>query len=381
MMLPWDYDLSMGCFYPTTASATANFKITQMYDPERNDFGYNEEEGYSQYPLFYVIYQNKSLMNKFKKYMKDCSKIAALGGTLSTGETIEPGYINSCIEKIQDKLQAAATMPLTSGGRYINASQPADMKKALPSIKKIYAMRSVGVVSQVDGINATVCGSGCDLSAVGNGQPDRFISMRGKMAIVDEKTGIFAVNTYLGGFAASLTATKLAQDSQQYKTVQSGVQLDDGSNAVEMYSLSAVGSPTGKYTVYVPTASKYKNTDLVLYNYKKDGSTEKVSTKKDDNVYYGEVSELGTLVLATTSKVEKKAKNTHNRKERPGSKRKNIYSKRYEIQSNCQRNKENRNPCKTNIQKQKEHYYWKNRYHQRTVFPDYSHCGQCLCKK
>lgn len=306
MMLPWDYDLSMGCFYPTTASATANFKITQMYDPERNDFGYNEEEGYSQYPLFYVIYQNKSLMNKFKKYMKDCSKIAALGGTLSTGETIEPGYINSCIEKIQDKLQAAATMPLTSGGRYINASQPADMKKALPSIKKIYAMRSVGVVSQVDGINATVCGSGCDLSAVGNGQPDRFISMRGKMAIVDEKTGIFAVNTYLGGFAASLTATKLPQDSEQYKTIQSNVQLDAGCNAVEMYSLSAVGSPIDKYTVYVPTASKYKNTNLVLYNYKKDGSTEKVSTKKDDNVYYGEVSELGTLVLATTSKVENK---------------------------------------------------------------------------
>lgn len=51
---------------------------------------------------------------------------------------------------------------------------------------------------------------------------------------------------------------------------------------------------------------KYKNTNLVLYNYKKDGSTEKVSTKKDDNVYYGEVSELGTLVLATTSKVENK---------------------------------------------------------------------------
>lgn len=130
--------------------------------------------------------------------------------------------------------------------------------------------------------------------------------MRGKMAIVDEKTGIFAVNTYLGGFAASLTATKLPQDSEQYKTIQSNVQLDAGCNAVEMYSLSAVGSPIDKYTVYVPTASKYKNTNLVLYNYKKDGSTEKVSTKKDDNVYYGEVSELGTLVLATTSKVENK---------------------------------------------------------------------------
>lgn len=99
---------------------------------------------------------------------------------------------------------------------------------------------------------------------------------------------------------------KLPQDSEQYKTIQSNVQLDAGCNAVEMYSLSAVGSPIDKYTVYVPTASKYKNTNLVLYNYKKDGSTEKVSTKKDDNVYYGEVSELGTLVLATTSKVENK---------------------------------------------------------------------------
>ena len=40
MLLPWDYDLSFGCYYPSTAEATANLNIDQMYKEDMGgEFG------------------------------------------------------------------------------------------------------------------------------------------------------------------------------------------------------------------------------------------------------------------------------------------------------------------------------------------------------
>lgn len=94
MILPWDYDLSFGCYYPSTSELTANFDIDMMYKGgDERFFGatpLSAEEVYAQFPLFYVIYQNTSLMEKYHGYMRECSKIAALGGTTTMGKSYEP---------------------------------------------------------------------------------------------------------------------------------------------------------------------------------------------------------------------------------------------------------------------------------------------------
>ena len=71
------------------------------------------EKVYAEYPLFNVIFQNESLMAKFREYMGECSKIAALGGNVEhTGKNYEPGYFNSYIERMEEEIYQAASEEL-----------------------------------------------------------------------------------------------------------------------------------------------------------------------------------------------------------------------------------------------------------------------------
>ena len=119
---------------------------------------YKPENFYKNFPLFNVIFQNEALKEKYYGYMKECSQIAALGGTLaSTGKTYDPGYFNSYIEKMQDEVLEAATEKLADNVYYMNRiDQPTGVKMGLPNLSRIIMMRAVGVYTQVEGIETIV---------------------------------------------------------------------------------------------------------------------------------------------------------------------------------------------------------------------------------
>ena len=203
VLVPWDYDLSFGCFYPSSAENTANFPLDVMY---RMDYGRMDEldkmnaEVYESFPLFNVIYKNDALMEKYHAYMKECSKVAALGGTIaSTGKTYNPGYFNSFVEKLQGAVTEAASEKLADNVYYMNnIRQPGGVKKGIPNLAKIIAMRSVGVMNQVNGIASTVCTYGCDLSTLGNAIKGQY-KKSGVMTSIDPATGIYVTAEYAGG--------------------------------------------------------------------------------------------------------------------------------------------------------------------------------------
>ena len=75
VMIPWDYDLSFGTFFPGTAESTANYDIDIMYcmneswqDYENHEYS---AEVYSKFPLFNVIFNNSSLMLVFPDQLGD----------------------------------------------------------------------------------------------------------------------------------------------------------------------------------------------------------------------------------------------------------------------------------------------------------------------
>ena len=202
MMLPWDYDLSFGCYYPSMSETAANMHIDLMYKDDRVAFSdqprKKESLDYSSFPFFQVIYQNDSLMEKYHQYMKDCSKIAALGGKTTDGKTYEPCRFVSSITKIEDALIKAADEKLAGNVYYLNlTNQPADVKAALPNLKKIIALRALGVLLQVDEMDAVASGYGCNLETLGNAIQG-MNSNRGRLAAIDESTGIYSVADYGG---------------------------------------------------------------------------------------------------------------------------------------------------------------------------------------
>ena len=123
------------------------------------------KELYEQFPLFHIIYQNDTLMERFHDHMEECSKVAALGGTVaSTQKTYDPGYFNSFVEAMQEKVIAAAlfhdcgkNVPLDSP--YLEGfTMPEGEGKVPPSVVHQYvgayiAENKFGVTDE-DGLNA-----------------------------------------------------------------------------------------------------------------------------------------------------------------------------------------------------------------------------------
>ena len=63
---------------------------------------------YKTAPLFYVIYQNKSLMEKYHTYMGDCAKLVSVGGTTSDGKTVESARFSKTIDAFYPQVSEAA---------------------------------------------------------------------------------------------------------------------------------------------------------------------------------------------------------------------------------------------------------------------------------
>lgn len=295
-LLPWDYDLAFGCYYPSTAETTANYPLDVMYRQDQRSWGSEHTTSknfYRNFPLFYVIFQNDALMERYHDYMLECSQIAALGGTVaSTGKTYAPANFNACIEALQDALIAAATEETADNVYYMNGiDQPRDVIAALPNLSKIIAMRSVGVYIQVRGISGLVSTTGCDLATLGNAITGEF-SNSGNMVAVDSATGIFTRAKYTGGRRAAAPVLKVTKtDTQLFREL-----LQAGKNdTVLVYELRVAVQASSDYTVTIPMPAAPSG-GYSFYSY--DGSVlTPLEVTADGNLYSFTCTKLGTVVI------------------------------------------------------------------------------------
>lgn len=313
MMLPWDYDLSFGCYYPSMSETAANMHIDLMYKDDRVAFSdqprKKENLDYSIFPFFQVIYQNDSLMEKYHQYMKDCSKIAALGGTTTDGKTYEPCRFVSSITKIEDALIKAADEKLADNVYYLNlTTQPADVKAALPNLKKIIALRALGVLLQVDEMDAVASGYGCNLATLGNAVQG-MNSNRGRLAAIDESTGIYSVADY-GGFRSydspSLRLREVESGELVYQKISK--QMDSKAESMKIYTFMDTASANGDYTLYIPAGTKEFQNIQDIYSYDSEGGLKKLEVKKEEDRYCAVASSIDYLVFTGIGeKVERTA--------------------------------------------------------------------------
>ena len=300
LVIPWDYDLSFGCYFPSTAEATANYDIDIMY---RNNIPSVPERTYMNYPLFYVIYQNEQLMEEYHGYMKECSKVAALGGKVEpTGKTYEPAYFNSYIEAMKEEIFAAAGEKLADNVYYMNgARQPSDVSFAFANLASIMTMRSVGVLVQVDGVETLVSGNGCNLGALGNAMAGRG-ETKGNITAVNAATGIFVTAEYEGGKLAKaplLTVKKLEEGSSKYVEIEDAV---GGGDEVIIYSIKNAAKPITDYTITIPlTKAQMKNKDDLHFYAYSDGEATEIKMTGEDNLYTGTTASIDYIVIVTES--------------------------------------------------------------------------------
>lgn len=303
LIIPWDYDLSFGCYWPCDSESTANYNIDVMFKDERANEMDRESicKRYEKYPLFHVIYQNDELLEQYHSYLKDCTKIAALGGTTDSGENYEPGFFDSYITAFEDELYDAAEEELAAHNYYMNgASQPDGVKTALPNLAKIIAMRSVGVWSQVEGWDTTVCGKGCNLSTLGNAI-EGWTASGGNITTVDAATGIYATADYgkggRMGISPALNVKILDSSEDYYQRIAK--KIGCGSNdSLVVYSLKTIGSPTGDYTIHIPLSQAYAKAEgeISFYSYA-DGELCELTMSASDNIYTGTAEKLKYIAV------------------------------------------------------------------------------------
>lgn len=304
-LLPWDYDLCFGCYYPGTTELTANFFVEDMY---WEGVGTEAELGrpfeYSNYPIFNVIYQNKELMEKFYSYLKDCSKIVLLGGRVFTGKSYRPAYFTSYIDEMQDELKKAASEKMAANAHYhMRANQPSDMLRALPNLSKIMAQRSMGVYNQVMGVPFFVAGNECDLSTLGNAMPSWYSNF-GYLMLVDDKTGI-SVSSYYGEMedenkkAPLLSVTELGQADKNYQAAKQAVGCENDAN-LTVYQLKVSGEPRTKYTVIVPLEHTYATDEIAVYSYTEDKTT-KLNLVMEENICTGKTASVKYIAVLKTA--------------------------------------------------------------------------------
>ncbi len=308
LLVPWDYDLSFGCFYPSSAENTANYPLDVMY---RMDYWRIDEldkmtaEVYEQFPLFHVIYQNDALMEQFHNYMKECSKVVTLGGTVSsTGKTYEPGYFNSFVEKLQEDVIAAATEKTADNVYYMNGiRQPSGAKKGIPNLAKILAYRSVGVVNQVNGVESKVSTYGCDLSTLGNAIKGEY-SKKGTLTAVDVATGIYATAEYGGGKNSSapvLTVTTLTEEDGIYGMFAEELGSSETDTMV-VYKMVNKGTPNTAYQLTIPMTQELMQAEGEFQFYSHIGGVlQEFSMTAEDNLYTGSVDAMDYIVILKRS--------------------------------------------------------------------------------
>ena len=308
VLVPWDYDLSFGCFYPSTAETTANYDIDIMYRliPELGAGDKTNEEisetVYAGFPLFHVIYQNDSLMERYHSYMKECSQVVLFGGTVqSNGKTYDPGNFYSYIERMQEDIVAAAKEKLADNVYYMNRiRQPKGVTQGLPNLGKILAMRSVGVLHQVEGTDATVSGFGCDLETLGNALRGGYTS-KGTLTAVDASTGIYATAEYAGGKNAKapmLTVTEADTDDIVYGEIKAAAGCDEN-DILLVYHIGNSAEPVSAYQLTVPLSQSFLKAEgeQELFTYA-NGILTPVKWTLEENLCHAEMSSTEYVVIA-----------------------------------------------------------------------------------
>ena len=303
-LLPWDYDLAFGCYFPSTAENTANYPVDVMYRLNVEIWGSESQQSanfYKTFPLFYVIYQNDALMERYHNYMLDCSRIAALGGYAeAAGKSYDPAYFNSFIEVLEKPLTEAATEKLASNVYYMNhIQQPKDVRNALPNLSRMIAIRSAGVYNQITGCDAWVCGSGCNLETLGNAiYADS--AKEGNLTVIDPFTGIFATASFTAGRRGqtpTLGVTALPQTDAAYKTAEATLQPGSG-DTILVYRLKTAVQPTGNYTVTIPLDAALTGDSVTHSFYLLNGQElVPIEVQRSDNLFTMELSSLGTVVI------------------------------------------------------------------------------------
>ncbi len=279
-IIPWDYDLSFGCYgYASDSEKIANYPLDMLYPyNEGAAKGETPQDVYEQFPLFYVIYQNDALKQQFYQYMGECSQIASLGGMVSSTEkSYSPNYLISCIKKLEDDLMDAAARELPDNIYYMNyIKQPEELPAGIANLKRIIGLRAVGVYLQLSNSQSKVSGEGCDLSKLGNGVGCEY-SDSGLLTVVDENTGIFIIGEFEdNGMPINFKAWNIDENT---------------------FQLWAEKEPKGQCSVTIPLAPELAaKKNLVLYQYN-DGVPEKVDMQVTGNLCTGYVEALGTFVL------------------------------------------------------------------------------------
>ncbi len=309
LLIPWDYDLSFGTYSPVTADATANYDIDLMFMQGGGGSvaDFEKEEFYKEFPLFNVIYQNESLMDKYHKYMLDCSKIMALGGTTSFGAVCQPNEAYNRIETLTKSLTAAATEKTTARARYMNGiSQPRDLKGGLQNLEKIIAMRSLGVFFQVEEMPGHVSGKGCNLAQVGNGQDNWSLKNFGTLAAIDPATGIFIRAKYQGD-SPLLTVHELAATDPEYIKVSEQIKRNDNAY-FKMYTLkdSADVKRQEAYLLSIPLGSEWEKQGVSVYSYY-DGQLTRLRGDWTDGIFTTGMEKAGTIVITEGKSVSHNA--------------------------------------------------------------------------
>ncbi len=299
LLIPWDYDLSFGTYSPVTAEATANYHPDLMFMLNQGD---NVSKSrlrrfYSDFPLFYVIFQNDSLMEKYHTYMQDCARILTLGGTTSFGTEIEPGLGNKRIESLTESLTQAATEKVCQRGGYMNGiRQPRDLKNGLISLSKIIAMRSVGVYASLKELPTYVSGKGCNLAQVGNGQDNWWTMDNGWITAVEASRGWFSIARY-NGASPVLTVTEIAEDGKDYPEIAEAAKYS-GKGYFKVYTLkdSAAAKMVEGYSLSIPMGKEMTGKKLSFYAYDAGKITELTCTQ-DENIYTCQMDKPGIIVI------------------------------------------------------------------------------------
>ncbi len=305
-LVPWDYDLAFGCYYPSTAEATANYPVDVMYRLGDHLWEAEAEQSgkfYKNFPLFYVLYQNDSLMEIYHGYMLDCSRIAALGGWVeASGKSYDPAWFTGLAEALEEPLLEAAAEPLGDNVYYMNRiRQPEDVTAALPNLVRVIAMRAVSVYHQLTGSDAWVCGSGCNLETLGNAQWAGSTNS-GLLTLVDPYTGIFTTAEYAGGHRTSapvLNVTVLEQTDAAYQTAAESLQQRAGEQ-LTVYRLRSAIRPQGGYTVTVPLSAEQAAEGAQIDFYLLQGNQlAPLEMERSGNLCTCQLEELGVIVLRT----------------------------------------------------------------------------------
>ncbi len=258
-LLPWDYDLCFGCYFPGTTELTANFAVEEMY-----------WEGV---------------------------------GTEAELVRPQPAYFTSYIDKMQDELKEAASEKLTSNVRYhMRGSQPYDMLRALPNLSKIMAQRSMGGYNQVMGIPYFVAGNGCELYTLGNAMPSWYSNF-GYLMLADDKTGI-SVSSYYGEMtdkdkkAPLLSVKELGKADKNYQAAKQAIGCGNDEN-LTVYQLKASGDAKTKYIVRIPLDGIYDTNKIAVYSYTAEKTT-KLNLAMEENVCTGKTASVKYIAVLKT---------------------------------------------------------------------------------